>query len=102
MPDELGETADHRPRAAVSCEASLPDGAFDAGGVPPHLVREQLVSRILAMNPSVDVTFLDQFPTDNLCSYHDRLARARRPRGRDSRWLRVPETRAVTMHERVL
>ncbi|MEM7621951.1 MAG: hypothetical protein AAF235_01970 [Planctomycetota bacterium] len=87
---------EHRERPVV-CEAS----AADISG-PPELRREQIIGRILDMNPTAPATFLDQFTTERLGAYHDRLARARRPRGRDSRWLRVAETRAVTMHERVL
>lgn len=57
-----------------------------------RLTREQVVDRILSLNPTATPGFLGAFPDDELRLYLDRLTVAASPRGRFARWER-PEGR---------
>lgn len=61
----------------------------------PRLTREQLVDRILEINPSATRAYLARFRPDNLSNYLDRLLHAREPRGPGSAWERRAETPAI-------
>lgn len=56
------------------------------------LSREQLVDRIIALNPSASVDFLAQFEDHALGDYLEHLNRASRPRGREATWVRPSRT----------
>ncbi len=56
------------------------------------LSREQLIDRIITVNPSATATFLDQFEEEALSQYLDHLTLASQPRGREARWIRPSRT----------
>lgn len=63
--------------------------AFGRASEPPErsstssrLTREQLLDRIISLNPSATSEFLERFGDDDLDEYLRRLSRARAPRGR--------------------
>lgn len=60
-----------------------------------RLSREQVIERILELNPTARTSFLGQFQPDELRSYLDHLTTARQPRGEASRWIRPGDTRAI-------
>ena len=51
-----------------------------------RLTREQVVSRIMNLNPTAGADFLQRFGRGTLSDYLDRLSAARSPRG--SAWIR--------------
>ena len=57
---------------------------------PSRLTREQVVDRIMHLNPSARHEFLGDFEDDELNIYLERLTAAARPRGRFARWERQP------------
>lgn len=76
-----------------------PAGAFRAPASEPLLPlrREQLVDRIVGMNPSATPSFLLRFDEDRLEEYLSHLQAAAEPRG--SRWVRPASTPAIVWHE---
>lgn len=62
---------------------------------PEPLTREQLIDRIIEINPSATTTFLSAFEHSSLARYLDHLAAAEAPRGRDARWVRPGDTPAI-------
>ncbi len=62
---------------------------------PAALTREQIVDRILVLNPTASVDFLDSFTDEGLRAYFSRLQHAHRPRGRASVWTRPVGPRAI-------
>lgn len=69
--------------------------AFGRTSEPPErsstssrLTREQLLDRIMTLNPSATSEFLARFGDEDLDEYLRRLSRARGPRGRDEGWVR--------------
>lgn len=62
---------------------------------PAALTREQIVDRILVLNPTASVDFLDSFTNEGLRAYFSRLQHAHRPRGRASVWIRPVGPRAI-------
>ena len=52
------------------------------------LSRNQIVERILGMNPSATADFLARFDLSALAHYLDHLVAASMPRGRTARWIR--------------
>lgn len=80
------------------------NGAFGRTSEPPErssqhssrLTREQLVDRIMTLNPTATPEFLARFEHESLDEYLRRLATAKGPRGRDSGWVRPPGASAVT------
>lgn len=65
----------------------------------PPLRREQLIERIVVINPSASSTFLSSFPEDRLEEYLARLSQSREPRGGGSRWVRQATTPAIVWRE---
>jgi hypothetical protein len=53
-----------------------------------RLTREQVVDRIMHLNPTAREEFLGRFPEEELNLYLDRLTAASSPRGRFARWER--------------
>ena len=51
-----------------------------------RLTREQVVSRIMSLNPTAGADYLQRFGRGTLSDYLDRLSAARSPRG--SAWIR--------------
>ncbi len=59
------------------------------------LTREQVVDRIITINPTATKDFLDTFNASHLGGYLDHLVAAQRPRGPDSRWSRPNDSPAI-------
>ena len=77
-------------------------GAFGRSTEPPEsrsessrLTREQVVDRILSLNPTATTNFLDEFPEDSLAVYLEHLLATSQPRGRNARWLRPADSPAI-------
>lgn len=72
--------------------SAFPHRSF--GGTPERvsdsrrLTREQVVDRILALNPSSDADFLHAFTDEDLAVYLQRLDSIQEPRGRRAVWVR--------------
>jgi hypothetical protein len=64
-----------------------------------RLTREQVVDRIISINPTASVEFLANFQDRDLGQYLDHLLAASTPRGRHARWLREAESPAITGRE---
>ena len=78
--------------------------ATDVPGYPPpslgRLSGEQVIERILDLNPTASPAFLGQFDTESLRTYLEHLLSARQPRGEASRWVRPSGSRAICSSER--
>lgn len=61
-----------------------------------RLTREQVVGRIIEINPTATRQFLDQFGKEALGRYLDHLVVTREPRGRTAVWERLGDTPAIT------
>lgn len=57
-------------------------------GRTSSMSREQLVDRIIALNPSATPRFLEQFDESALDHYLNHLSLITAPRGRETRWIR--------------
>lgn len=64
-----------------------------------RLTREQVVDRIIAINPTASTAFLERFRSESLEAYLKHLVVASGPRGSHSRWVRPAETPAITWRE---
>ena len=64
-----------------------------------RLTREQVVDRIISINPTASVEFLGRFQDRALGHYLDHLVATSAPRGRHARWLRHAETPAIVGRE---
>lgn len=65
-----------------------------------RLTREQVVDRIISINKSVTVEFLNRFPDSSLNVYLDHLSVATGPRGARSRtWVRPGDSPAIVVRE---
>jgi hypothetical protein len=60
-----------------------------------RLTREQVVDRILTMNPTATTDFLGDFPESSLLAYLEHLLAASQPRGRSARWVRPGDSPAI-------
>lgn len=60
-----------------------------------RLTREQVVDRIMHLNPSAREEFLSRFGQASLAEYLQRLDASKRPRGRDAIWVRRGPTPAI-------
>lgn len=60
-----------------------------------RLTREQVVDRIITINPTATAEFLASFNEDSLTKYLDHLVTASGPRGGHSRWLRPGDSPAI-------
>lgn len=76
-----------------------PERVFEHGR---RLTREQVVDRILALNPSISASYLRDFPESSLWSYLRRLEALHEPRGRRACWRREGETPAIVTRRRRL
>ena len=68
-------------------------------GLAGVLSREQLVDRIAEFNTSATPEFLARFGQQSLGNYLEHLLSAQEPRGRAARWVRRPETPAISRWE---
>jgi hypothetical protein len=64
-----------------------------------RLTREQVVDRIITINPTATTSFLERFNDRSLGMYLDHLVAASRPRGRGARWLRPGDSPAILARE---
>jgi len=64
-----------------------------------RLTREQVVDRIISINPTATTAFLDRFSEQKLEKYLDHLVAASGPRGGQSRWLRPGDAPAITVRD---
>jgi hypothetical protein len=99
------------PRGNLSPRGSLEDLMQVSGATRPtseplesdslssRLTREQVVDRIITINPTATVSFLERFNSRSLGMYLDHLVSASRPRGRGARWLRPGDTPAILGRE---
>lgn len=55
---------------------------------PSRLTRDQVVDRIISLNPTASRGFLEDFGDERLTRYLDHLTEAQKPRGREARWRR--------------
>jgi hypothetical protein len=88
--------------AEVSHAAPLFESECRSTGEPvtsAGLTRSQVIERIMAMNATASVEFLDGFSERALQTYLDHLASAQVPRGRTARWVRPGDTPAIVMAE---
>ncbi len=65
-----------------------------------RLTREQVVDRIMALNTSISVSFLEGFCERTLWSYLRRLDGLSEPRGRRAAWKREGDTPAIVTRRR--
>jgi len=65
-----------------------------------RLTREQVVDRIITINPTATTSFLSKFNEDSLGRYLDHLVATSGPRGRNARWLRPGDSPAILVRER--
>ncbi|QYU69196.1 hypothetical protein J4558_03365 [Leptolyngbya sp. 15MV] len=63
------------------------------------LTREQVVDRIIEINPSATVAFLSRFEERPLRAYLDHLIVGKAPRGPASVWIRPGDSPAIVMHD---
>ncbi|MFI4873369.1 MAG: hypothetical protein ACIAQ0_04945 [Phycisphaerales bacterium JB058] len=61
-----------------------------------ELVRPQVISRIIELNPTASAAFLDQFSDNQLRFYLDHLRSAEMPRRSARPWVRPGDAPAVT------
>jgi len=71
----------------------------ECSSLSARLTREQVVDRIISINPTASVEFLGRFQDGALGHYLDHLIATSAPRGRHARWLRHAETPAIVGHE---
>ncbi len=69
---------------------------LERGPTSSRLTREQLVDRIMTLNPTATNEFLARFGDDDLEDYLQRLNRAAGPRSRHEVWVRPPGGPAVS------
>lgn len=65
-----------------------------------RLTREQVVDRIITINPTATTSFLAGFSEASLGRYLDHLVATSCPRGRHARWLRPGDSPAIVARER--
>lgn len=82
--------------------ALWPDGASGSSEAQEGRVPQvSLMQQIIELNPTATAGFLARFAESSLRHYLDRLAMAKQPRGRDSRWVRTGETPAIMARETI-
>lgn len=80
----------------ASVEAAEPtSGSFK------RFTREQVMDRIMELNPSVKPEFLDRFKDELLRAYLSRLEAIQEPRGRRATWVRRTKSPAIVVRERL-
>lgn len=65
-----------------------------------RLTREQVVDRIITINPTATTSFLSKFNEESLGRYLDHLLATSGPRGRFARWVRLGDSPAILARER--
>ncbi len=68
-------------------------------GLASVFTRDQLIDRIAEFNPSASREFLGRFAHQSLGNYLEHLLCAQEPRGPLARWVRRPETPAISRWE---
>lgn len=63
------------------------------------LSRRQVIERIMTINPTAGVAFLEDFSEQALQTYLDHLTAAQLPRGRMARWIRPGDTPGIVVAE---
>lgn len=63
------------------------------------LSRRQVIERIMTINPTASVAFLEDFSEQALQTYLDHLTAAQLPRGRMARWIRPGDTPGIVVAE---
>jgi hypothetical protein len=71
----------------------------ECSSLPSRLTREQVVSRIIHINPTATAKFLSRFREESLERYLDHLLVASQPRGPQSRWIRPGDSPAIVARE---
>lgn len=61
----------------------------------PRLSREQMIDRIMTLNPSAGPEFLEEFEDRLLEGYLEHLVASAEPRGRGAVWLRRGDSPAI-------
>ena len=74
-------------------------GSPESESPSSRLTREQVVDRIISINPTATVEFLSRFDEPALGHYLDHLVATSTPRGRHARWERHHETPAILGRE---
>lgn len=71
----------------------------ESSSTSSRLTREQVVDRIITINPTASTTFLAKFNEESLGRYLDHLVASSGPRGRNSRWMRPGDSPAIMTRE---
>ena len=79
-----------RPDGARTTEPAEHGSSFES-----RLTREQVVDRIIQVNPTATERFLNQFGKEKLEKYLAHLDAASRPRGREAIWPRPGDSPAI-------
>ncbi len=61
----------------------------------PRLTREQVVDRIITLNPTASQDFLREFRDDALALYLEHLTATQEPRGRNACWRRPGDSPSI-------
>ncbi len=72
---------------------------LESSSTSSRLTREQVVDRILSLNPTASREYLSQFRDEALGRYLDHLTAASEPRGRAARWIRPGDSPAITWRQ---
>lgn len=72
---------------------------LECGSSSSRLTREQVVNRIIHINPTATAHFLARFTDDSLGQYLAHLMAASGPRGAHSVWLRPGDSPAILARE---
>lgn len=86
-------------KMATSTEHSSRSTPSQAASRASRLPREHLIEAIVRVSPGATADFLARFGDDALRHYLDRLDSTEQPRGRQSFWVRRPETAAFNTLE---
>lgn len=86
-------------RIELAEQASLLDREFAEPRVN-GLTRSQITARIIAMNQTASIEFLDQFDIEELSNYLEHLNSAAQPRGRWARRVVQPGTCCISWSAR--
>jgi hypothetical protein len=72
---------------------------LESSSTSSRLTREQVVDRIITINPTATAQFLERFKPESLEKYLDHLVVASGPRGGHSRWMRPGDSPAIVTRE---
>ncbi|MEM9063900.1 MAG: hypothetical protein AAGB51_00255 [Planctomycetota bacterium] len=94
--NSLFDRPDRRAAFAAPGAAVSPDTSTTPAST---MTREQVVDRIIRINPTATRSFLDRFKKNSLDLYLEHLAHAQQPRGpRSAPWRRPGDTPAVCIY----